>query len=609
LQSTGCAADEAHLLGEWARLLFGTLRETGISDLFVSPGSRSTPFTWQALHTRGLVCHAIVDERSAAFAALGFARATGRPAALLCTSGSAPAHYFPAVVEAALAFLPLLVITADRPVEVQHSGAAQCIDQVKLYGDHVRCYFELGLPDAAPRALAGLRRVVGQAVSISQGAVPGPVHLNARARKPLEPRPAACAQESALAARVSALLTEPLTRHAACPAAPDSVVTRQIAEALLAARAGAIVVGALPPARKAIMEPLAELATALGLPILAEASSQVRFALSSHPLACPEFPWLLSTERSRRMHAPDLLLCLGAAPMNGGFESWALESGAVRYVLADHGSPDPLGGARIMTRGALESWLEALCREVTAIHDRRGGQRCGGPEQAAFTRALLESGRLCRDLISEELASEPGLAEGTAVACIARALPAGAQWMLGNSLPIRDVDAYVSRAADAVVLSQRGANGIDGLVSAAAGSALATRLPTLLLLGDVSLLHDVGGLAVARMVATPLVLAVLDNVGGRIFDQLPVHDLYEAEPDACIFWRTPPGCDFKSAAQLFGLQYASPTSEAELASATREAFQRNSATLLHVRVGPDSARRVRERVLARLAARCAEAGG
>jgi 2-succinyl-5-enolpyruvyl-6-hydroxy-3-cyclohexene-1-carboxylate synthase len=603
MASTSGASDDAHLLGEWARLIFGTLYAAGISDLFISPGSRSTPFTWHALHTRGLACHAIVDERSAAFAALGFARATGRPAALLCTSGSAPAHYFPALIEAAMAFLPMLLITADRPFETQHSGAAQSIDQVKLYGDHVRCYFELGQPDAAPNALVGLRRAVCQAVSISQGAVPGPVHLNARARKPLEPRTAAGAEQSALTARVSVLLSEPLTRHAAAMSAPDIVVTREVAQALVAARAGAIVLGPLPPARKAIAASLAELATALGFPILAEASSQVRFALGLHPLACAEFGWLLGIGPSRRAHAPDLLLYLGGTPTNTGLEAWALESGAARYILAEHGSPDQLGSARIIARGDLASWLEALRREVASMRHQPQ------TEQLAFASALLGSGRRCRELICEEVASEPELAEGAAIACIAKALPTGTQWMLGNSLPIRDVDAYVNDTTDVVILSQRGANGIDGLISGAAGSALATRLPTLLLLGDVSLLHDLGGLAVARLLNTPLVIAVLDNAGGRIFDQLPVHDLYQADADAARFWLTPPGCDFRYAALLFGLQYSAPSSEAELSKAAREAFQRNSATLLHVRVGPDSARTVRARVLARLAATYAEAAG
>jgi 2-succinyl-5-enolpyruvyl-6-hydroxy-3-cyclohexene-1-carboxylate synthase len=600
--ATAAARDDAHLLGEWARLLFGTLQAAGVTDVFISPGSRSTPFTWQALKTGGLHCHAIIDERCAAFAALGFARATGRPVALLCTSGSAPAHYLPALIEAALTFLPLLVISADRPFETQHSGAAQSIDQVKLYGDHVRRYFELGLPDAAQSALIGLRRAVTQAVAILRGPLPGPVHLNARARKPLEPLAATGDEQTALTARVSALLAAPLTRHALAPAAPMREVLREIAHALAAARAGAIVLGPLPPKRKAMAGQLAQLATALGFPIFAEASSQMRFALRSHPLACPEFGWLLCSEASRRRHAPDQLLCLGATPTCSDFERWALDSGASRYVLCEHESPDPLGTARVIAHGDLALSLDVLQREIASIN------RQPHARQRAFAAALLESGRACQTLVSEELGCEAGLAEGAAVACIAQALPNGAQWVLGNSLPIRDVDAYVVSCADVVILSQRGANGIDGLVSGAAGSALGTQLPTLLLLGDVSLLHDLGGLAVARLVRTPLVLAVIDNDGGRIFDLLPVHELYAADAGLAHFWRTSPGCDLGHAARLFGLRYSSPATETELSAAVQEALHTNSATLLHVRVGPDSARTVRERVLARLAASDAESG-
>jgi 2-succinyl-5-enolpyruvyl-6-hydroxy-3-cyclohexene-1-carboxylate synthase len=579
----------------------GTLYAAGITDIFISPGSRSTPFTWQALKTRGVNCHPIIDERCAAFAALGYVRATARPAAILCTSGSAPAHYFPALIEAALAFLPLLVITADRPFELQHSGAAQSIDQVKLYGDHVRRFFEVGLPDAAQGALIGLRRVVTQAVAISRGPVPGPVHLNVRARKPLEPMAAAGDQQTALSTRVSALLAAPLTRHVLAQAAPLPSVVREIAHALVGAHAGAIVLGPLPPQHRTIARALADLATALGFPILAESASQMRFALSQHALACPQFPWLLSSEAFRRSHGPDVLLCLGATPTCSGFETWARESGASRYLLSEHEGPDPLGSACMIVQGDIASSLELLRREVESI------DVAPRAEQRDFAAALVEGGRICQRLVRQELASEPGLAEGTAVACIAEALPTGAQWMLGNSLPIRDVDAYVFGGADVVILSQRGANGIDGLVSGAVGSTLGTQLPTLLLLGDVSLLHDIGGLALARLARTPLVIAVLDNDGGRIFDQLPVHELYAADADLANYWRTPAHCDLGQAARMFGLRYSSPGTQGELLHATREALHTNSTTLLHVRVGVDSALNVRRRVLSGLAASLVEA--
>jgi 2-succinyl-5-enolpyruvyl-6-hydroxy-3-cyclohexene-1-carboxylate synthase len=595
-------AEEALRLGEWARLLFGTLAASGVSEVFISPGSRSTPFAWLALQTPGLRCHSIVDERCAAFAALGVARAVGRPAALLCTSGSAAANYYPAIVEAALACVPLLVITADRPFEAQHSSAAQCIDQVKLYGDHVRRYFELGLPDAAPAALVGLRRAITQAVALAQHPVPGPVHLNARARKPLEPPAQMHGESESLHLRVSALLATPVSRRVPALATPSQDALRELARHLAGARAGVIVAGPLPTHDPILAMQVGALASALRFPIMAEATSQMRFALADHPLACGEFAWLFGDSSSRRRFAADVILSLGATPACRDLELWATESGAARFVLGEREGPDPEGNALLTVHGDLVLSLTRLRQKLIDIEHEPGGPQRG------FAAALQARGRRCRSLIAEELAVDPvrdrraRMAEGAAVDCVARALPRGAQWMLGNSLALREVDAYVTHAADTVTLSQRGANGIDGLVSGAVGSALAAERPTLLLLGDVSLLHDLGGLALARLVKTPLVLAVIDNDGGRIFDQLPVRELYAGDDQGhAHFWVTPGGLDLAHAAALFGMAYAAPTTLEALASATTEALQRPGTTLLQIRVAPDSAREVRERVLLRLA--------
>jgi len=450
--------------------------------------------------------------------------------------------------------------------------------------------------------LLGLRRAVTQATALACGPLPGPVHLNARARKPLEPRPGD-AELTTLGTRVSTLLAAPLTGYVPAPADPSQPALQDLAVALMAAGAGAIVLGPLPIECKTLIEPLALLATALGFPILAEASSQVRFGLSAHPLACPEFSWLLGAEAFRRRHPPDLLLFIGASPACQELEHWEVESGAARYVLCEHEAADPLGSARLIIGGNVTIAIEQLQRLVSSNSHRPG------PRQHVFAQALRTACNHCRTFIEEELAREPQLAEGAAVAALAKGLHQGAQWVIGNSLPIRDVDAYVAQAADVAVLSQRGANGIDGLVSGAVGSALATQRPTLLLLGDVSLCHDLGGLALTHLVHTPLVLAVLDNAGGRIFDQLPVRGLYSGDSKLAHFWRTPPPCEFVHAAALFGLRYASPTSAVEISSATRIALHTNAATLMHLRVGPDSARGVRERVLARLSGVLAGAAG
>jgi len=588
---------DAHLIGEWARLLLASLCAAGVRDVWVSPGSRSTPFTWAAQHTPGLAVRPVIDERSAAFLALGHARVSGRPSAVLCTSGTAAANYFPAVVEASLSHLPLVVLSADRPLDVQHAAAAQSIDQIKLYGAHVRGFYDLGLPDAAPSALSGLRRAVVQAVSQTLGPLPGPVHLNLRARKPLEPAPASNAAEHALSARITQLIQKPLARHAPETLLANAAV-RAAARTLSGAASGAIVVGPLPAFGKNLAEPLAELAKLLGFPIFAEASSQVRFALSGDALSAPYFDWLLSIPGAAARHPPELLLCIGQTPTSSAFERWAAHA-TKRLVLAEHGLPDALGTAELVASGNLAQGLSALLAELKG---------CSNPPKAsAFLSGLREAHQVCERRVAEAL-TEPAseLTEAAAVKSVVESLPDGAVLALGNSLPIRDVDAYVTRTARVVVAAQRGANGIDGLISGAIGSAIGSGAPTLLLLGDVSFLHDLGGLAAARLVSTPLVIAVIDNAGGRIFDQLPVQKLYGSEPDAAKLWLTPPKRELSHAAALFGLTYDAPTTPQAIRTATARALTRSEPTLLHLRVGPDSAANMRQRILAALSSELSE---
>lgn len=583
----------AHLTGEWARLLFATLSAAGVEDLWVSPGSRSTPFTWAAQHTPGLRLRSIIDERSAAFLALGHARVTGRPSALLCTSGTAAANYFPAIVEASLSYLPLIVLTADRPLDLQQAGAAQTIDQVKLYGDHVRTFFDLGPPDAELSSLRGLQRAVAQAVAQTQGPLPGPVHLNLRARKPLEPAPAASHAERQLSARVTELLQRPLVRHAPTSQLANEAVLAA-ARTLSDAASGAIVVGPLKSmGSQNVLGPLSELSRLLRFPILAEAASQVRFALSEHELTCPWFDWLLSVPGATERHRPEVLLCLGQTPTSSAFDGWAT-SVPRRLVFAEQGWPDAVGGAELVASGDLPGSLDALVVELKRLGRARS--------ESAFAVELLAAHALCEARVNEALTSQaPELTEGVAVKCVLESLPDDSVLALGNSLPIRDADAYVRQARRLRVMAQRGANGIDGLISGAIGSAIGSGAPTLLLLGDVSFLHDLGALSATRLLTTPLAIAIIDNAGGRIFDQLPVRKLYADEPETARLWLTPPDCDFSHAAALFGLAYAAPATAAAVRSATAEALARNGVTLLHLRVGRDSASAMRRGVLEGLA--------
>lgn len=587
-------------LTEWARLLFGTLLRAGVTQAVVSPGSRSTPFTWAALHTEGMHCHSVCDERSAGFFALGQARISGRPSVLICTSGSAAAQYFPAVVEASQANIPLLVLSADRPFELMDCGAAQCMDQVELYGKFSRSYVELGHAERSSTALDGLTRKLAQAVTASLGPRPGPVHINARARKPLEPMSAQSAEDLALSREVDARLERGPTRSFVASMAPAPAALEAVANACRNARSGLIVCGPLA-ARSADPSALFQLARITGFPLCLETTSQARLRLPS-PLPSDlvvlgSFDALLSS-RCAASFTPEVVLVLGGPPTSASFERWRGTSAASQAVVSDGGWLDPSNRARWVIDAAPSAFAAALAARLAEPAGLASSQ-----ERQIFTERCRRAERIYWQITEEELAAAPHdeLSEPKAVRAALTLLPQAGLLGLGNSLPIRSVDAFVPpRPGATEVWCQRGVNGIDGLVSGAVGAAQAAGVPSLALLGDVSLLHDLGGLAAARGLRSSLVLLVLDNGGGRIFDELPVQAALAAEPSLTNFWLTPPNLDFRHAAALFELRYARVEQESSLESALDAAFQHPGCTLIHAIVGKNSVRETRARIRTRL---------
>lgn len=588
-------------LTEWARLLFGTLAQTGIEDVIISPGSRSTPFTFAALSTPGLRCHSLWDERCAGFVALGQARVRGRPSLLVCTSGSAAAGYFPAVVEAAGSYTPLLVLTADRPFELQDCGAPQCMDQVKLYGGFARHYFELGQPDPSAGSLDALQRMLAQAVDRSLAPLPGPVHLNARARKPLEPILAMNEADRALQAAVDRWLERGPSRTYTSglrggPPAGIEALTR----ACQACARGLIVCG--PMADASALEGLLQLAAATGYPLCAEATSQLRFA--QPPALSSGVTWLgaldaLFASPLLENDAPELVLVCGAPPTSSAFERWRAQTDASVAVVTPHGFLDPASRARWLVQGDVGNVASEVARALT----RSGPAALRRAQQEAFVSAWQAADARYYELVQEltRLEETMPLTEAVAVQRGVAALPPGAWLGLGNSLPVRDVDAFVAPASRGLrVWSQRGVNGIDGLVSGAVGAATVARAPGLTLLGDISFLHDVGGLAAARELESPLVLLVIDNGGGRIFEELPIASALADRPDLLRFWTTPHALELGHAAALYGLPYTLVSTATELTRAVDAALRHRGCTVVHARVVPDSAREARKQLRLRL---------
>ncbi len=574
----------AVLLTGWARLLIDSLVQSGVQDAVISPGSRSTPFTWAALQHRQLTCHSVIDERSAAFFALGHARYCQRPVLLICTSGSAPAHYFPAIVEACYSGIPLIVLSADRPIELLYRAAPQTIEQVELYGKYVRKCFDLGEPSPSASALSGLQAVAAQAVSRASAPDAGPVHLNARAHKPLAPILARTREDEELASAIDALIERGPTRFSASDLAISAQALDALTKGAGEAERGLIVCGALSALDSAATARVLELAEVSGFPVLAEAPSQLVFDRSSRRV-CTHFDAYLRA-RPFVESKPDLVIELGQPLTSSGWLAYQqFVEGSARHVVAPRGWPDVCARARWLHAAEVGPTAARLTERLTALPNLpTETQRARAKWFETWWQADARTARM-----TEQTLAELPFGEAHAVREVCDRLPEGSLLVLGNSLPIRAVDAFARKRARGIkTLVQRGTNGIDGLVSGAAGSARSSGLPTTLLIGDVSLAHDIGGLALCRSCSVPLVIVVLDNAGGRIFDELPWGDAIQATERERAFWLTPPALDWAALARGYGLAYRSATTASELAESLSLAYARAGATLICVEVAPDS---------------------
>ncbi len=576
----------------WARLLFRALATAGVRHVVISPGSRSTPLVLAAAAEEAVTCHTIIDERSAAFFALGQARVTGKPTVLVCTSGTAGAHYLPAIIEASESLLPLVAITADRPWELQDVAAPQTVDQAKLFGNHVRRFFDLGLPDASPAALRGVPRIAAQAVATSLGPQPGPVHVNAHFRKPLEPVEALTPEP--WEKEVEALLARGAPAFHSAPTTINRDAAEQLARACLRARRGIIACGPSPlPRDNDFRVAAGALSLATGFPILAEATSQARFGPKADGVTVVgAFDALLRA--GSIAEAPDLVIELGSTPVSSAYAAWMEKHASVpRWVVAPHGWHDPFNSATAVVQAAPAAFASEVAAWVTAADD--------APSRT-WASAWTDADARAWSLVEREWA-EPRLTEASIPRLLTQALPEGSFLIAGNSGSVRDLDAFAPPGGpDLHVLHQRGASGIDGLVSGAAGVRSLVEAPVLLYLGDVSLLHDLGALAVARSARRPLVIVVVQNDGGRLFEQLPIGSKPGLAAALSDFFVTPHGLSFEHAAAMFGLAYRREDTPGGLDRALTAAVRHEGCTLLEAVVPPEDGTERRKRLVQALGA-------
>jgi 2-succinyl-5-enolpyruvyl-6-hydroxy-3-cyclohexene-1-carboxylate synthase len=551
----------------FATVLADELVRCGLAEAVIAPGSRSAPLAL-ALHDRAsrgeLRLHVRIDERSAAFLALGLAKASGRPAAVVCTSGTAAAHLHAAVIEADEAAVPLIVLTADRPPELRGTGANQTIDQLKLYGTAVRWFCEAGTPEARPGMNAYWRSLACRAWATAAGAgggVPGPVHVNVPLREPLVPGLPDEAAGSGGDEWPESLDGRPEGAAWTSTRAPASWAVHPAPAAVLEipwAERGVIVCG------DGCRDPgaLLRLAEEAGWPVLAEPSSGAR----SGPNALSAYPYLLGSSEFLAAHQPDVVVSAGRPGLSrqqlaflraAGPGGQAARPGA-RHVVIEQGPgrwADPGRSATDVAAG------------IVLAREGRGG---AGDWLASWLAADAAARKAADELLDDggdaAAPSEPRLARD-----LAAALPDGALLWAASSLPVRDLDLHMAPRSGLRVLASRGASGIDGLISSAAGAALAHQAagggPTVALLGDLAFLHDLPGLVLGPAEARPdLTLLVVNNDGGGIFSLLEQAGL--GEPFERLFG-TPHGASLGLFAAGVGVPYARLERAGDLAGALR----------------------------------------
>jgi len=534
------------------------LARCGLQHACTSPGSRNTPLVLSLTREPRIRTWSHIDERCAAFFALGAAKASGRPVALTCTSGTAGANYLPAVAEAFQARVPLIVLTADRPPELREVGAGQAIDQIKLYGDAVKWFFEVGVDAAGDASLRWIRALACRAYWTAADGRPGPVHLNFPLREPLvldaplppDPVPGRDGDRPWVRWSIAAGGQAPAATAGQAPAAPAGQAPAAPRE--LPAR-GVVVAGR---DERGIGEAAARCAQRAGYPLLADPLSGARHgdtAIATYDLLLRDAAW------ARHM-APELVIRVGDLPTSKPLRAWLASLTGAEHLALDpeRAWQDPAGVLTEVDPGDPITTLNLLAREPSVL----AAEPSGDPEWLrAWTEADDAAGEALRDALPEEL-SEPRVAR-----LLGETLGPDAILFIASSMPIRDAELYLpARCPLPRMLSNRGANGIDGTVSTAFGVAAATEQPVTLLIGDVALVHDIGGLIAARQLGLDLTIVVLNNDGGGIFHFLPVSRETDAFERHVV---TPHGLDFAAAAALYGLRHTRATTAEALAEAIR----------------------------------------
>lgn len=525
------------MLTEYVSAFTHSLVHLGVEKVVISPGSRSTPLAYACMKEPGLEVYRQIDERSAAYFALGLAKASGNPVMLLCTSGTAAANYFPAVVEAYYARVPLLIVTADRPHELREVGAPQAINQINLFGSHVKWAADLPMPEPENR-LEFLSRHLHRSVASAKTEPKGPVHLNVPFREPLR-----IDFEQSYATRGE---MDHFTRESVLPEA-----AKQFLLQLFQKERGLIVAGEMttpmPPA-------FWEFAAKLNWPILADPLSNLRANVEPRfqHLIIDSYDALLKNEGFKQAMIPEVVVRFGPQPVSKPLALYLASAKPAAYVAFDE-SP--------MLRDA----QSVVTHHIQAPSDTFWQLPVMQKDINPYSDQWQKASALYWRLVDTHCKTE--MDEGVLAKVFFEELDR-CDLVVGSSMPIRDTDTFFrTTGKDIKIFANRGANGIDGVVSTAFGVQAAAKRPTYLFIGDLSFLHDMNGLIASKMQETDITIVVMNNDGGGIFSYLPQS---EEERHFEALFGTPTGLKFEDAAHMYDAEYAAVNTKQELTTALRE---------------------------------------
>jgi 2-succinyl-5-enolpyruvyl-6-hydroxy-3-cyclohexene-1-carboxylate synthase len=539
----------------WGRVIIDELARCGVRYIIVSPGSRSTPLTLAAAEHPDITDISILDERSAAFFALGIAKESRTPAALICTSGTAAANYYPAICEAMASQVPLLVLSADRPKHLSDSGAPQTMHQLHLYGSHVKHFLELAQAEADGFKLRALRSSVSNAVGVASEGERGPVHLNVPFRKPLEPTQvdeghhACITEESKQTFKEGAFGRSDGGPYTRLESGTQTFTANDIQRftALIQRAERPLIIAGPDINGMYYRDELLEFSKASGIPVFAEALSNVRFNAKGGDGIISSSELLLRSKSFTANCSPDLIIRLGAAPTNKMMQDFlALQKDVLQVQISSSSrrvDPDFSTSKRFHCSPA------KLLSSAIAVLEH-------GPDltfDAAWIDWLYASDKIARDTLATALEESTDLNEAAAFHEIASLMPEGSALMLSNSMTVRDMESWgMPNGTTVDVFCNRGVNGIDGVTSTALGIARSRGSGTVLVTGDLAFLHDINGFWAAREGSINATIVVINNNGGEIFNMLPVKHF---EPAFTKHFTTAHNMDLSKIGELFGIEY------------------------------------------------------